>query len=109
MYHENVKLMLRAINLKYLNTDPQIELNDYADCFKLIICKNATSSWHLDDCKNCPGVTEIKNNLITLLEDEGLQAIQFNSWLQTDRCTYTSLNLDVDEFSNLLCEQLLKL
>lgn len=107
-HHENVKLMLKATKLKYLGNDPETSLNDYRDCLKLTMCPDATSSCHLGECKNCPGITKIKSNLIDSCEDEGLQEIKFNSWLQTDRCTYNSLNLDVDDFANELCEQLLK-
>ena len=38
IYHENVKLMLKEIDLKYLTDDSPEEMHDYRDCLKLTMC-----------------------------------------------------------------------
>ena len=109
IYHENVKLMLKEIDLKYLTDDSPEEMHDYRDCLKLTMCPNATTSCHLGECSNCPGTTFIKENLIKSFDGEYMEEIKFESWLQSERCTLKTMILNVDDFVEEMCTGLLNL
>lgn len=76
IYHENIKLMLKEINMQYLTDDPNLILTDYCDCLKLTICPDATSLCYLRTCLNCPGIEKIKKSLIHSFEQENLDEIK---------------------------------
>ena len=39
--HQNVKLMLQAINIQALTANKTVKLTDYKDCINMLLCENA--------------------------------------------------------------------
>ncbi|XP_017470011.1 PREDICTED: uncharacterized protein LOC108378244 [Rhagoletis zephyria] len=109
IYHENVKLMLKEINLNYLTNDSPEDLNSYRDCLKLTMCPNVSTSCHLGECSNCPGTTFIKENLVKSFDREFVEEVKFESWLQSERCTLKTVILSVDDFVEEICTGLVNL
>ena len=104
--HQNVKLMLDAIEVKKLTENSAIPITGYKDCIPNMICKVPTNDCYLGNCKKCPGITKIAENLLHLLDDSSIVDIQFPTWAGTDRTTLISQSLPADDFINLLTEKL---
>lgn len=104
--HQNVKLMIDAINLKNLTKDCETEIGDYKDCIKFILCKKPTTACHLLECKKCPDMEEFSILVLELLEKNNIQQVIFSTWTSTDRCTLKQECLPSDEFVEELCKRL---
>ena len=97
VHHENVKLMLDAINLKHLTKDSDSPLKNYKDCINKIVCSQPSDKCFLGDCLDC--VASFSN----------LQEIKYESWKQTDRCSIISETIKVSSFLEILKDKLIKL
>ena len=73
------------------------------------MCLDVTNSCQLGECRSCPGITKIKENLLQFFDEEDLNEVTFDSWQQTDRCTFLTLIMNADDYVNELCEGLVKL
>ena len=104
--HQNVKLMLDAINVKKLTENSTMPILSYKDCIKEMICTNPNNDCHLNKCQKCPGTTKIADHLFKLLNDSDISDIEFASWTGTDRATLLNQTLPTEEFVNILCEKL---
>ena len=83
--HQNVKLMLDAINIKELTKHFQNPIKDYKDCLKQIMCQNPTPSCHLNECSKCTGTEKLHEKLLNALEDNNIENVEFSTWKSTDR------------------------
>ena len=108
VHHENIKLMLNAINLQSLTEGTRLFLKNYHDCIQAIVCSNASSKCYLGDCLDCPNMSVLRKHLLECFERNDIFQIQYESWLQTDRCTIVSTTINVYEFMNILGEKLIK-
>ena len=104
--HQNVKLMLDAINLKFLSRDSEFQLCDYKDCFKFIQCKKPTTDCHLLQCNKCPNTEKLSDFLLELLKKNKIEQVIFSTWQSTDRCTLKQECLPSDEFIEVLCDRI---
>ena len=103
--HQNVKLLLSSVNLS----------KDYHELLELIVCNRNSKEWMIHCCESCPGVSAVKK----IIEGELMKAdddgqvddyddveITFQQWTTSDRAELISCTLPLDEFIELLCEQL---
>lgn len=104
--HQNVKLMIDAVNLKNLSRDSEVKLSDYKDCLEFILCKRPTAACHLLQCKNCPNMEKLSELVLELLEQNSIEQVIFSTWQSTDRCTLKQECLPSDEFVEELCNRL---
>ena len=109
IYHENIKLMLNAIDLECLTKDTNLVLKNYHDCMQAVVCTNARDKCYLGECLDCPNMVLLRKHLLECLKEMNIFEIQFESWFQTDRCTIGSKTVNIYEFLNILGEKLLKL
>ena len=104
--HQNVKLMLDAINIPVLTKNSDIPITNYKDCLSHIICKNFDPNCYLDKCLNCPGTTKFRKCLLELLDNSSISHVQCSLWSATDRSTLVTQTMKVDEFVNEFCYKL---
>jgi len=57
--HQNVKLLLDAINITKLTANTDMLFTSYQDCLKELVCKELRPDCYIDECANCPGITEL--------------------------------------------------
>ena len=60
VYHQNVNLMLSAIDIKHLNEEADIQSSDYHDCLKEIMCSEPINACHFDKYEFCPDIVNLK-------------------------------------------------
>lgn len=104
--HENIKLMIDAIDVRKLTENTNKPLSNYKDCLNEIMCKEPSPDCYLDKCDQCPGTTEHSTKLSKLLDDSCISHVQCSSWTGTDRSTLLTQQVKVDEFINELCNRL---
>lgn len=103
IYHQNVKLMVKALQDKKLLP---INMSSYHDFFKKILCASPREQCWLKTCVECPGVEDLQLELVTMLSDRHLESLQVKQWRQADRCVMDSLDMDVQYFVDLFTEKL---
>ena len=72
--HQNVKLMILGEKLPELSLS---EFKTYHHSLARIICNPPLPRCHLGECDSCPGVEEIKENLINLFDHNMIENITF--------------------------------
>lgn len=77
--HQNMKLMLDAINLKQLTKNASTPLSNYKDCIEKMVCSNPTSDYYINKCNKCPGTLKIISLIRKLLEDSSITDIKYSS------------------------------
>lgn len=77
IYHENVDLMLQAINFEQLTGGTNFPFEIYHDIIKTIICTNATPECYLNECDKCPGIEDFKEFLKSVLESQDIETIEY--------------------------------
>lgn len=114
IYHQNVKLMLDGGDIPSLTSVTAIPLTTYKDCLKKMMCPNPSPTCHLmtqkspsnKRCSNCLGLTEFREHLKTVFDENQVTSVQFPTWIGTDRFTITTQVLPPDEFVDNLCTAL---
>ncbi|KAF2901339.1 hypothetical protein ILUMI_04845 [Ignelater luminosus] len=114
IYHQNVKLILNGGDIPSLTSESVIPLTSYKDCLKKMMCPNPTPICHLmtqkapsnERCSNCPGLTEIREHLKTIFDENQITSVQFSTWIGTDRFTVSTQVLPSDDFVDSLCTAL---
>ena len=96
--HQNVKLMLNALNdkAKY----------EYPHFLAIMSCNPGRPECFLGQCGFCPGTDAIKQKLIYELEEKGLETVTYKQWTSTDRCDLITIQNDLDEYCDILCAKL---
>jgi len=63
--HQNVKLMIGAARLQNIRLNDSKALSDYKCCLSEIMCDEAGTTCHLNECALCPGIENLKQELCT--------------------------------------------
>ena len=92
--HQNVKLMMYVPNLP-----------TYHHCLAMIMCNPPLPKCYLGECDECPGVAQLKEELITLLDENDIGQIIYKQWMATDRSTLETFCAPPEEFVET-CEKL---
>ena len=100
--HQNVKLMVLGARLPELSS----ELKNYRDYLARIICNPPLPQCHLGECDSCPGVEEIEEHLITILDHYMIENVTFKQWTSVDRSSLETITMSADEFVELFSEKL---
>ena len=96
--HQNVKLMMYVMQLPDLPT--------YHHCLARIMCNPPLPKCYLGECDVCPGVAQLKEELITLLDENDMDQIVYKQWIATDRSTLETFCAPAEEFVETFCEKL---
>ena len=96
--HQNVKLMVLAVELR--------ELPTYHHYIAKILCNPPLPGCYLGDCSVCLGVAILKDHLTTCLDENLVDHVTFKQWVSVDRSTLETLTMPVDEFVEILCDKL---
>jgi len=105
--HQNPELLVQALDI-----DKSVH-----DLMALMVCNRSNRNCSLGQCETCPGEAELRTyfqkHFETLEEsdsDDYLdETIQFYQWVTTDRASLIIRNLQMDEFLDLLVNQLQQL
>ncbi|XP_044594836.1 uncharacterized protein LOC123272201 [Cotesia glomerata] len=104
--HQNVKLMMLGANVYSLTRNTENPMKHYSDCLNMIICKTPSYQCYLGGCKNCPGVDELSNNLLTCFEDQEIENITYKYWISKPRCSLETFIKPAEEFVENFCGEL---
>lgn len=96
IYHQNVKLMMHAVNLK----------ESYIDLLQKLVCNIENEECMLHRCSQCPQENELRNYLLELEYLQDAENVIFKQWVQTDRSSLDTLIKSVDEFVESLVQKL---
>lgn len=100
--------MISNVNLSNISNG---KYNTYKDCIEKVLCNSPEPACYLERCKNCPGLTVLKEELLNMFENAGYEDadIKFNQWTNIDRCNLETLIKPLDEFIDYFIEKLEKL
>ena len=93
--HQNVKLILDAIDIKQFTQDSENPISGYKGCLQEIICKNrgvnggenSNANCFLDEGEKWAGIASFSQLLRQLFEGENIDNVQCSAWSATDRAT----------------------
>ena len=96
--HQNVKLMLAAIDSKLY----------YRDVLALSVCDIERKECMLHGCDKCPGITPVKNFLDAKIKENNqiTDTISFKQWVSTDRSMLESKELEVADYIEEIAKNL---
>ena len=75
VYHENVNLMLDAVDLKEPSCENFYPIMNYHDAMNSIMCSVPTSECSLNKCTACPGTSALKNFITSILTDQCIKGV----------------------------------
>jgi len=65
----------------------------YRDYLNDMICSNSTADYFLGDCKNCPNIETVLEQLKAISQRYSVENITYNQWLTTDRYFFIIFNI----------------
>ena len=98
--HQNVKLIMTGGRLEALTKG---WYNHYTDCLAAMQCEPPTYKCVTGKCKHCPEIEQLREELETTMEENGVETVQYNKWVSTDRANLETCVLSVQEFLLLHC------
>lgn len=105
----NINSLILGSDLAALTRDWEEPLNNYNDCFQIIMCENPTPNCHFNKCEMCPGISELKNVLEELFNDNDIDTVSYKHWISNPRCTLETLMKDSSEFIEVFCDNIMDL
>jgi len=109
VYHENVKLMLNAIDVKRITSESDFPIAHYEDAIKMTVCESTTDDCFWGICEDCPGPEALQSFLNDVLEEHCIERVTYQVWQQTDRSTLHTEVAEADDFVEQLCSHLMLL
>ena len=104
--HQNTKLMLIAGKLAELTAKLEIHLQHYARCVALVMCNPPQPACYLKTCVYFPGISNLKDYLNEIIDDNFIDTIQYKQWVSVDRSTLEKITKSVDDFVDSFCDQI---
>lgn len=104
--HQNVKLMLLGERLHELTSFTGVPLLTYHHCLAKMICNPPLPDCYLDECKICPGTDKLKEQLLSVFDENMIDSITYNQWTAVDRSSLETVNQNSDDFVESFCEKL---
>jgi hypothetical protein len=83
--------MIEKARLKDIRLNDGTALSDYKGCLSKIMCDEAGTTCHLNECALCPGIKNLKQELCMKLEEEIIDHITYKQWVSVGRCTFETL------------------
>ena len=93
--HQNVKLMMAGGRLEALTKG---WYTHYTYCLAAMQCEPPTYKCVTGKCKHCPEIEQLREELETIMEENGVETVQYNKWVSTDRANLETCVLFVQEF-----------
>ena len=84
--------------------DSGVSLKEYRDCLNLVTCENPTQKCCFSECKQCPGLTVLRNTLETMFEEDSVESVRYKQWLNVDRCSLETIEKSADDFVDSFIE-----
>lgn len=106
--HENLYNLIHCADLIKLTEKSDIQIKDYKDCMKMVLCRKPTNACYVMECSSCPNFEHLSDYLTQLFESRNIRNIIFSSWQATDRCTLKNECLSANDFVIEFCSQLEK-
>ena len=75
--HQNVKLMMLGVKLSDLTAHSDTPLSTYHSCLAQMICNPPQPGCYLGTCDFCPGITRLRDDLLTIMEDNMIDSVVF--------------------------------
>ncbi|KAL5490948.1 hypothetical protein EMCRGX_G016154 [Ephydatia muelleri] len=104
--HQNVKLMMAGGRLESLTNG---WYTHYTDCLAAIQCEPSTYNCAIGTCTDCSGTGALREELEAIMEDNGVETVQYNQWINTDRANLETRIAPVEEFLDAFMVALEKL
>ena len=104
--HQNTKLMMVAGKLAELTAGREFHLQHYYHCIALVICNPPQPACYLRICQLCPGISQLKDYLNDVMDDNYIDSIQYKQWVSVDRSTLETITKSADDFVDSFCEQI---
>ena len=105
-YHQNVKLMLHGARLSEMVGSDSSLFKSYDHCIARVICNPPQPKCYLNECRQCPGVATIKASLLNLLDENTIDNITYQQWVNVDRSTLETICQTADDFVESFVEKL---
>ena len=81
-----MNLKLDTVNLKeFYSALIDAPVKTQYNAIKEIVCSDPTPQCYLDECSACPDTIALKDFITSVLTDQCIDRIEFQSWQQTDR------------------------
>ena len=61
---------------------------------------------YLGECDACPGIEELKQELLTQFDENDMDQIVYKQWVSTDRSTLETYLSQAEEFADTFCDKL---
>ena len=81
----------------------------YTDCLAAIQCEPSTYNCAIGTCTDCSGTGALREELEAIMEDNGVETVQYNQWINTDRANLETRIAPVEEFLDAFMVALEKL
>ena len=104
--HQNTKLMMAGGRLDILT---QGELKHYTDCLAFIQCEPPTADCANGVCTECRGTEALREELEAIMEENSVDSVQFNQWVNTDRAMLETHVVSKEDYLDQFIEVLKKL
>lgn len=117
--HQNTELMARGAGLKKrdvnLGGDKETDLDEedaitsvtIEDCLDLLMCDHKSDDCYVGECAKCPEPEVLAIFLSEYFERESISTVTYQQWVTVDRCTIETLVKPVDDFIDILVENLI--
>lgn len=104
--HQNFKLMVYNSGLLPLSFNGK-KIVTHKDFLAAIKCDPPTEACHYRTCETCNDVVPgLKDFVLKTFEEEFINSIEYNQWVQVDRCKFEKFIKPADQFVEELFEQL---
>jgi len=90
--------MLIASKLTELTAISEIHLQYYAHCVSLVIYNQPQPACYLKTCEYCPGISNLKDYLNEVFDDNFIDTVQYKQWVSVDRSTLETITKLADDF-----------
>ena len=90
--------MLLGAKLRELTANDDTPLENYHHCLAKLMCNPPLPKCYLGACSVCPGIEELKDHLIKVLDENMVDIITYKQWTAVDRSTLETVSEPSDEF-----------
>lgn len=96
-------------NLKTLTRDTRYPLDHYSNCIDFKVCYDTTPECYLRTCKHCPRIDTLHSIIKNALVENDIDMIYCKQWISKPRSSLGSMEMEVDEFTDVFCEKMIEL
>ncbi|XP_044588550.1 uncharacterized protein LOC123267774 isoform X1 [Cotesia glomerata] len=101
--------MILGGKLCRLTEGSNLPVGTYNDCLNAIVCEEPTTECYFNTCANCPGIENIKQLLLTEMDNNGIDEVSYKQWVSTPKVTLETTIKSTLDFVDDFCEKLVAL